>query len=403
MLYTLKIRALTCISRLSVVALVLSSGGLRADAQQQTGACDANTVFERVYQLIGNRQYNQAGLLLDGFRACTVRSPLESFEMGWLYGRARRFGDALKIFESVPADVPDKLTHNYAIALSRFELGQYKQVIDTLKPEQAAGRADEKAVNLLAVSYSKLGQYRDAYDLLADEIQRDPSDLTTHLNLVTVCAEVGNFAKAAEIATEAKRRFPNSADVFIVLGAADTMLGRLDQAFDDFSTGARLAPSRADARFFLALIDYKQAKFLDAVAILQAAVKDGIRDSDLHYLMAECLLKIGSENPAQALQELDRAIDLNANSVSARTLRGKLLVEAGHPKEALPDLELARERQPDSRAAVYNLARAYQAVGRSSEAQVLFNQFRSQAVSPLNEFSETRLNETLTGKTEQQP
>jgi predicted Zn-dependent protease len=119
--------------------------------------------------------------------------------------------------------------------------------------------------------------------------------------------------------------------------------------------------------------------------------------------MAECLLKTGSENSAQALQELDRAIDLNANSVSARTLRGKLLLEAGHPKEALPDLELARQRQPDSRAAAYNLARAYQAVGRDSEAEVLFKEFRAQAASPLNEFSETRLNQTLTGKAELQP
>lgn len=340
--------------------------------------------------------------MLNVFRACPNRSPLETFQLGWLYGRAKRFDQALNIFETVPHDVPDALTHDYAVALSRFELRQYQGVIDTLKPDQAAGKADEKTVNLLAVAYSKLNEYREAYDLLSQQAKLDSSDVTTYLNLVTVCAEGGNLAKASEVAMEAKRRFPDSAEVAIVLGAAETMEGQLNRAFEEFSAGARLAPMRADVRFFLALVDYKQGKFSDAVDILQTAVKDGITDSDLHYLMAECLLKIDPGNADRPLQELDRALELDANSISARTLRGKLLMESGRPRDALADLQFAHSRDPESRAALYNLARAYQAVGRTSDAQSLFKELRSQSANPLNEFSDTRLNEALTGKAGQQ-
>ena len=398
MLYISKIRGPTCISRAScAVLLLIHVSSLRAQPMAQSQECNASTVFQRTNTLLGDKQYDQAAKSLDPLRACPRLSPVETFQMGWLYGRARRFDIALKIFNTVPRDVPDPLTHDYAIALSKFELSKYQGAIDILKPRQSSGTADAKSVNLLAVSYSKLGLYREAYLVLQEQIQKDSSDLSVHLNLVTVCAEGGNFAKAADVAAQARRLFPNSPDVLIVQGAAETLLGHLDQAYGDFAAGARLAPSRADARFFLALTDYKQAKFSEAISVLQASAKDGIADSDLDYLMAECLRKLDPANRDAALHELDRAIDLNKNSVSARTLRGKLLLESGHPKEALTDLEIARQEDPKSRAALYNLARVYQALGRIREAQALFRQFREETADTLNEFGDRRLNEALAG------
>jgi tetratricopeptide (TPR) repeat protein len=389
----------TCIKVPPVLALLLCwCGTWVVDAQQLVPDCDEAVTFQSADQLIKTKQYDQASELLQRFEGCPGRKPLDNFQLAWLYGRARRFDDALRLFEAVPHDEPDPMTHDYAIALSKFELAQYQAAIDVLRPYQASGKTDDKSMNLLAVSYSKLGLYRNAYDVLIEQIHRSPADLTSYLNLITVCAEGGDVAKAGQIATQAKQLFPDSADAAIVLGAAETMLGHLDQAYADFSTGARLAPSRADARFFLALVDYKQGKYSDAIMVLQTALKAGIADSDLRYLMAECLLKQGSANLEEALKELDCAIDLNAKSVAARALRGKLLLESGRSKQAVADLELARQQDSQSRAALYNLARAYQAEGRTTEARALFQQLRSQSADALNEMTDTRLNDALTGK-----
>lgn len=399
MLCALMTPARTCTRPAPVFALLLCWPAICvANAPPRASECDEAVIFQRADQLVKQGQYDQASELLKRFEACPGRKPLDTFQLGWLYGRARRFEDALKLFAAVPHDVPDAMTHDYAIALSKFELAQYQDAIDVLRRYQASGKADDKSMNLLAVSYSKLGLYRNAYDILSDQIHRSPADLTTYLNLITVCAEGGDIGQAAEIATQARQLFPNSADAAIVLGAAETMLGRLDQAYADFSTGTRLAPARADVRFFLALVDYKEGKYSDAVAVLQTALKDGIADSDLHYLMAESLLKENSGNVEQALKELDRGIDLNGKSVAARVLRGKLLLESGRSKEAVADLELARQQDPRSRASLYNLARAYQSEGRTAEARALFQQLRSQSPDALNEITDTRLNDALTGK-----
>ena len=399
MVYISKIPAHTCIKQIVLLLLVLSSAGLSTAQGVQT--CDMKAAVQQINSELERKQYDQAAKILDQQRACPAHSPLEIFQIGWFYGRARRFETALHLFKTVPQEVPDPVTHNYAIALCKFELGDYQGAIAILKPVQLSGTGDTKSINLLAVSYSKLGWYRQAYAILAEQTQKDSGDLSLYLNLVTVCAEGGDFAKAAEVAAQARELFPSSPDVFIVQGAAATLLGHLDQAYEDFAAGVRLAPSRTDARFFLALTDYKQGKFSDALSILRNAVNGGLVDSDLYYLMAECLLKLESANTNEALHELDRAINLNANSVSARTLRGKLVLDGGRASEALPDLELANRLDPDSRAVLYNLARAYRALGRDSEAQSLFRKLQAQTADTFNEFTDTRLNDVLTGKGEQ--
>ena len=298
--------------------------------------------------------------------------------------------------------MPDPATHQYAIALSNFELVNYKGTVEALAPLASQNLLDARSSNLLGVAYSKLGLYQQAGTAFGNEIQKNPTDLAAYLNLVTLCADGGNLEKAAEIASKAVEVFPESPQVFVVRGAASTLLGQLDKAAEDFTTASRLSPRSADPRFFLALTDYKLGKFADAVKVLQSAISSKIVDSDLHYLLAECLLK---SDPAQlntAMAELNSAIELDSQSVSARTLRGKLLLDAGHWKEAAADLEFATHQDPSSRSATYNLARAYQKLGRADEAQRLFQQLRTKSGDTISEFGARRLNQALTLK-ENQP
>ena len=366
-----------------------------ATANEEANACNAQATFQSVHDLLRNAQYDPAVTMLNGLRKCRNLSPVQTFEMGWLFGRSRRFATALEIFDKLQPDVPDQSTHNYAVALSRFELGEYQTAIKVLESGRSTGGAEGRSANLLAVSYSKLGLYRNAYAVLSAEIQKHPNDLMTYLNLATVCAEEGHYAKSAEVATQAAQRFPQASEAFIFSGAANSLVGKLDRACEDFKEAARLAPDRSDARFLLAVTEYKQSNFTDALNTLEAAKKDGLVDSDLNYLTAECLLKLDDKKTESALAEVNRAIELNARSVSARTLRGKLLLETGRVKEALPDLEAAARIQPDSRAAVYNLARAYRSLGKTAEAQALFAKLRTANPDAVTEARDRRLNEAL--------
>lgn len=378
----------------AIVLLAFATSAMCYGAQPEK-VCNAHNVFEKASILLKQREYEQARSALNQLEGCHNLSPVDTFNLGWLYGRAHDFNTALRIFKSTSSNVPNQLTHQYAVALAEFELGGFSGAVKTLTDLRSQGICDTKCANLLGVSYTKLGLYQNAYPLFAEELRKNPNDLFAYLNLVTLFADTGNFTKAADIASQAVLAFPQNPEVFVVRGSVNTLLGKLDEAHSDFATAVRLSPTKADPRFFLALSDYKQGNFATAANELKRSITAGISDSDLYYLLAECRLKIDPTNTRAALMELNRAIEINSRSVPARSLRGKLLLEEGHPKQAVADLELTLKIDPDSRSAVYNLARAYSALGKTVEANSLFKQLSTHNTDSLNELSERRLKEAL--------
>lgn len=182
-------------------------------------------------------------------------------------------------------------------------------------------------------------------------------------------------------------------------GSANMLLGKLQEAHAEFKAAVKLSPHAAAPRFFLALSDYKQDNFANALNELQAAAQSKIVDSDVYYLMAECRLKLDPIKPQEAIVDLNRSIEINGRSVSARTLRGKLLLEGGNSKQACIDLELAHKLDPNLRSANYNLARAYLMLGRTKEAKAMLDQIHKESSDSLSDLGARRLKRSLAGNT----
>jgi tetratricopeptide (TPR) repeat protein len=157
-----------------------------------------------------------------------------------------------------------------------------------------------------------------------------------------------------------------------------------------------MSPKDADPRFFLAVTDYKKGDYVVAADELHAAIAGGVVDADLEYLLAECILKLDPDKTQDALHELDRAIRIDDRAVPAYTMRGKLLLEAGDARAAAADLERAHRINPAMRSATYNLARAYMALGRKADANLLLDQIHQQATNMVNDLSDQRMQQALT-------
>jgi tetratricopeptide (TPR) repeat protein len=368
-------------------------------AQIDDVCSDAERIFNKVEARLEKKDDREAVALLRGLRSCPNLSQLQRFNVGWLYGKAHDYNRALKIVASLPPAVPDRLTHAYATALAQFELGHYQEAIDTLTALRATGQFDDKCGDLLGVSYSKLSQYQSAYEVMVQNLDQFPSDPYPYLNLMTLFVDTGELEKALQVANRAAASLPQSAEVFTMRGSIELSLGESEKAYHEFSIAARLSPNSADPPFFMALSDYRLSKFSEAVRVLRSSIASGIVDSDLHYLLAECLARIDGSDSEVILSELNRAIQLNPQSASARTLRGQRLLESGRPREAAVDLKIVRKVDPgsvrDTRNATYLLARSYLALGRRDEAKALFEQVGSQfspaSAEALNQLSDQKM------------
>lgn len=333
---------------------------------------EALTKLREAESFLREGKESEAVQILDALHGARSLPPLAVFQIGWLYGQARKYQAAIAVFDSLPADVPDPLTHQYALALSYFNLERYQKTIQILEEAKQRGLTDAKSGNLLGVAYAKAGEAEKAYSNLRDGISGSPSDLLGYLNLVTVCVDYQNLSLAETVATRGVEAFPDSPKIFFRRGAVRLLAGKRDEAHRDFETARKLAPGDPEIAFFLALSDYQRGRYPDAISEIRSAIQQGTSDADLYYLLAEALLRENPRQPARPLAELDRAITLNSNLVSALVLRAKLHLQAGDAAKAVLDLERARAIEPASRPVLYGLARAYEQVGRHREAQALF-------------------------------
>src|SRR5438270_2891391 len=138
------------------LCLLVFVGSLLCQSSEGRTSCDVTAEFVSVKRLLQAKNYGDAAASLGRLKECDNLSPLQRFEIGWLYGRARHFNEALSVFQSVPDDVPDRPSHQYAVALSEFELANYGGAIKVLKTLEMEGSLSPESANLLAVSYSKL-------------------------------------------------------------------------------------------------------------------------------------------------------------------------------------------------------------------------------------------------------
>jgi tetratricopeptide (TPR) repeat protein len=376
------------------LATVLPGTGLWCSPQQPGPTCDAQSVFRLADAELRRQQYHQAEQQLDRLLDCKALSSLDKFNLGWLYGRAHNFGKALTEFNSVSQDVPNPDTHQYAIALANFELLDYGSAVDALTNKQRQDLSQE-SVNLLAVSYSKLGRYKESYTVLTDEIYRHPDDRLAYLNLVTLLSDQGRLTDALDVADKAVSTFPGNAEILVVRGAARTLVGEVAQAQADFQAAIKASPLYGPPRFFLAVLEYKEGRYADARGEISHAIQAGVKDPDLHYLLAEVMLRLDHGNTENAMAELNRAIVMNPRDVQALSLRGKLRLQQHNLKDAVQDLELAHKIDPASASAAYNLARAYFAQGKAKEADDLSKQLASSNTDSVSELNDQKLKSAL--------
>ena len=384
---------LSCIS-FACLCLTYPGTAPGCSPQKPGVTCDAQSVFRLADAELKRQRYDQAERELDRLVGCRALSSIETFNLGWLFGRAHNFGKALSEFNLVSQDVPDTKTHQYAIALAQFELGDYQSTVKTLTNTEKQDLAQE-STNLLAVSYSKLGLYGESYSVLTDEIHRHPDDRLGYLNLITLLCDRGRLTEAVDVAGKAVSTFPRNAEVLVVGGVAHTLVGEIAGAQADFQAAIKASPLDGSPRFFLAVSEYKEGRYADARDEISHAIRVGVKDPDLHYLLAEVMLRLDPGNTENALTELNRAVAMNPRNVQALSLRGKLRLQQHDLKDAVPDLELAHSIDPASASSAYNLARAYFTLGKVKEADALSKQLDSSGTDAVNELNDQKLKRAL--------
>ena len=213
----------------------------------------------------------------------------------------------------------------------------------------------------------------------------------------------GDVVGAIEAYQGVLEKDPARVDARSNLGAAYARLGRYDEAIAQYREVLGRLPDQAQVRFNLALALYKGARIEEAARELETVLAQGPAHKSAVLLLADCRARLGNDAGVVSLlspreEELgedrlfayllgnallrrnellrgqkyvDRLFQ-GGDSAEARVLLGVAHLRRGDNQAALPELERARDLNPELPTVFSLLGRALMGLGRRDEAMAAF-------------------------------
>jgi len=262
--------------------------------------------------------------------------------------------------------LPPKAADELRRALQHFEQGDYPKALGILLPLEQAYPGSFDVEHLLAITLDLAGKPEEAHRRFQKAVDLNPQSAVAHANL----------------------------------GTSLVRIGKTDAAVAQFKQALRINPNNATANFNLGTVLLRQRKVRDALPYLQKAysLQPGVYENGYH--LALCYFVSGDHSRAQrvldSLQPVPKeraefylifALNQKASGKSQdaqETLKGilphlaeqpesheqvsMLLFSQGMFREAVPVLEAAVRRFPESETALANLAQAELQIGELKNA-----------------------------------
>jgi tetratricopeptide (TPR) repeat protein len=168
-------------------------------------------------------------------------------------------------------------------------------------------------------------------------LKLEPDDAATYEAKGLTLATEEKWDEAREALDRALELSPGSAEILLQRGRINVMSGKNDAGLADFSEILRADPDNVPALLLRA----------------EAAIPDHLDE---------------------ALEDLNRALDLRPGLVPALRQRASLLAHAKKFTAAVSDLELARKLEPDDQASSLQLAAVFVVEGKSDDALRIYEE-----------------------------
>ncbi|HVN77540.1 MAG TPA: tetratricopeptide repeat protein [Terriglobia bacterium] len=252
---------------------------------------------------------------------------------------------------------------------------------------EAAPTSFDILINL-GLAADRAGHLNRAEEVFQAALKQRPEEVDALVGLARVYAEKGDHASAIVLLVKARKLAPDRGEILLSLADSSEKLnfyGDQARAYDDY---LKLRPNddvvrreRGYARVrngWRATLEeglkdlewYVQKHPEDPLGFYQLAVGESLRDRE--------------HDGDRALLHINQALKLDTHLREARLARGMFLVQQGRPSEAIADLQLFLEQQPNNPQALGQLGRAYLQLGRTQEAYRVLKQATDLAPEDVN-------------------
>lgn len=308
-----------------------------------------------------------------------------------------KFAEAVEEFKIATRKTPESAKAWQGLGLSYAGLAR-----STFAKLEAA--APHSAAWALLAARSQLDQqlYSRAFSLFREALEKQPHLPGIHAGLAEVYEKTGHHDWAAterqpELASGSTRcaeapkaadlfcltltyqakaqeafdhltRLPESAEIHELLAEVNQKQGRRAEAISEWRLALGLDPRNQRLGGKLAESLWLNRSYDEALQLLEPLVSANANAAQWQYLTGDVLFR--QQQPEAALAHLEAAVRLRPEHLEARAVLGRLYLQLGQARKAIPHLEKARA--VDDEAISFQLGQAYKAVGETRLAEQAF-------------------------------
>jgi predicted Zn-dependent protease len=357
---------------------------------------DAREMLSRAY--LETDQFRKAAA---SYRTLTAMQP--EVPKSW-HGLARSYeGIAQEALAALQRQSPDSpllelVVADVAVSQEKFPaaLAIYRRVQEATPPVggiheavaelyERAGKPDWAAEELKAVKRRSASECATRVAECSFLAGRFRESLSAAMQSTTPSARYWTIRAANRLATEAVAKLetlPPSVELHLIRAELAQSGGRHTDAVTEVQAALKLSPGNPGIETALAEALLQAHNLDEVLPLLERLNRDNPSDGALLAMYGEALLQ--AQQLERAMPVLERAVTLKDAPPAARASLGRAYVQAGRYEDALPYLAAAA-KDDDNGDVHYQLARAYQALGRPADAQRALAEYqkRQQRAAPV--------------------
>ena len=245
-------------------------------------------------------------------------------------------------------------------------IAQYHQALQAI-PEDLSGTSEAWEIRFnLGVAYYKAGQIPDARRELARLSKSRPDNMNVVLLLADCDLRMGENKQVVDLLSPLEPTHEDNRALSYLLGTALIRDNQIDRGQKDIDRILHDGDS-AEARLLMGTAKLEGHDIPGAIDDLQRAIELNPKLPSAHAMYARALVQSGS--PERAVEAFKRELEINPNDFDSNLYLGVLARQDSNYDDALPFLRRALEVRPGDLAARYQIGALHLSIGKIEEAQ----------------------------------
>jgi tetratricopeptide (TPR) repeat protein len=328
---------------------------------------------------VQNREYAGALRRLAVLPASDQNAPaVQVLRARALFGSGRK-EEARKLLQQLAASAAGDLRTTFALGMAYAEVELYPQAEEAFTQVLKADPANFEVLYNLATAALRAGHLERAEAIYRQALEQQPKDIDSLVGLARALAGSRQGMEALSLLVQANGLAPSRSDILLLTAQTADATGLYGDCATAYDRYLKLQPGDDEARRERGYALARSSRLKEAIQDLDWYVRKHPNDASGHFKLAVAL---SLEDKPKALEEINRALQIDPKFWPARYARGVLSQRLGHNQQAVEDLKACVERDQSNVQMQEELARALMSSGQPDQAAAILE--KAIAAAPEN-------------------